>query len=149
MQPDKVILRRRLDERLATVDVAIGPRPPAGWLREIRLALSMSTVELAKRMAISQPRASRLERGEIEGTIRLSTLSRAAEALNCTLHYVLVPDEPLEHTVLRQADRKATEELGLYEANLRVGSAARFEEEIAELLEVRTLELVDSRGLWL
>jgi predicted DNA-binding mobile mystery protein A len=143
MRPDKMILRRRLDERLATVDVAIGPRPPSGWLREIRLALSMSTVELAKRMAISQPRASRLERGEIEGTIRLSTLRRAAEALNCTLHYVLVPDEPLEDAVLRQADRKATQELDLYQADPGVGSTA------GHALEVRILELVDSRGLWL
>jgi predicted DNA-binding mobile mystery protein A len=109
----------------------------------------MSTVELGKRMDISQPRASRLERAEVEGTIRLSTLSRAAEALNCTLHYVLVPDEPLEDIVLRQADRKATLEQELFEANLRVGSDARFEEEVAEFLEVRTLELVDSRGLWL
>jgi predicted DNA-binding mobile mystery protein A len=149
MQPDKTILRRRLDERLATLDGAIGPRPPSGWLREIRLALSMSTVELGKRMDISQPRASRLERAEVEGTIRLSTLSRAAEALNCTLHYVLGPDEPLEDMVLRQADRKATLEQERFEANLRVGSDARFEEEVAEFLEVRTLELVDSRGLWL
>jgi transcriptional regulator with XRE-family HTH domain len=103
----------------------------------------MTTAELAVRMDISQSRASRLERGEVNGTIRLSTLRQAAESLNCTLHYVLVPDEPLEDAVLRQADRKATQELDLYQADPGVGSAA------GHALEVRILELVDSRGLWL
>ena len=141
MHPDKTITRQRLDKRLLGLGLAVGPPPLSGWLREIRLALSMSTAELGQRMAISQQRASRLERAELDGTIRLATLKQAAKALNCSLFYVLVPDEALEETVVRQAHRKATEEL--QEASVPI------DEDADEWLEVRTLELVDRRGLWL
>jgi transcriptional regulator with XRE-family HTH domain len=102
----------------------------------------MSTTALAERMSISDSRAGRLERAELEDSLRLSTLRRAAEALNCRLLYVLVPEEPLEDMVLRQAYAKAVEELS---------SAAwppRTEEGREEQLESRTLELVDTTRLW-
>jgi predicted DNA-binding mobile mystery protein A len=109
----------------------------------------MSTVELGVRMGISQSWASRLERGEVDETIRLGTLRRAAQALNCTLHYVLVPDEPLEDMVLRQAHHRATLELMSSDSSVRIASDATSEEEMDEWLEARTLELIDRQGLWL
>lgn len=149
MQSDKTIMRQRLDQRLLRLGLAVGAPPPSGWLREIRLALSMSTVELAQRMAISQSQASRLERADAEGVIRLATLRRAAEALNCGLHYVLVPNEPLEDMVLRQAHRKATLELSLSHSHVQAASDDAFDEATDEWVEVRTLELIDRQGLWL
>lgn len=156
MKPDKTIMRQRLDQRLLALGVAIGEPPPHGWLREIRLALSMSTVELAQRMAISQPRASRLERGEVDGTIRLSILQRAAEALNCSLHYVLVPDEALEDMMLRQAHHKATQDLQEIKrstSDVPIASDEPSDEKDEgtddHWLEVRTLQLIDTQGLWL
>jgi predicted DNA-binding mobile mystery protein A len=108
----------------------------------MREALCMSTVALAERMSISDSRAGRLERAELEDSLRLSTLRRAAEALNCRLLYVLVPLEPLEDMVLRQAYAKAVQELS------GAASPPRTEEGREEHLEARTLELVDTRGLW-
>jgi predicted DNA-binding mobile mystery protein A len=108
----------------------------------------MTTAELAVRMDISQSRASRLERGEVNGTIRLSTLRQAAKSLNCTLHYVLVPNESLEDMVLRQAHRKATQELAHSNPDTGLDPDGRFEAERDDWLEVRTLELVDVQGLW-
>ena len=147
MKPDKAIKRQRLDQRLDGLGLAIGPRPPSGWLREIRVVLSMSTVELAERMSISQSRASRLERAEVDETISLSTLRRAARALNCSLHYVLAPDEPLEEMVVRQAYLKATQELLPSDAEIWLDAPTDTPRR-DEWLEVRTLELVDKRGLW-
>ena len=106
----------------------------------------MSTVELAERMAISDTRAGRLERAEAEGSLKLSTLRRAAEALNCRLIYVLLPDEPLEDMVFRQAYRKAADELHV-PADTAFG-ADELNADIEEELEAHTLRLVDRQGLW-
>jgi hypothetical protein len=85
---------------------------------------------------------------EIDETIRLSTLRRAAVALNCSLYYVLVPDEPLEDAVLRQAHGRAVRELINSDSHPWDASDPSFEEENEGWLEARTLELVDHRGLW-
>lgn len=96
--------RRRLDERFKE----IGPRerytaPVHGWVKAIRQALGMTTAQLAQRMGIRQPSVVALEQSEVRGTIELATLRRAAEALDCTLVYVLVPNQPLDATVRDRA----------------------------------------------
>jgi predicted DNA-binding mobile mystery protein A len=140
------IMRRQLDKRLVGVEAAVGVRPPEGWIRTIRKALGMSTPELADRMSISHQRAWKLERTELEDSLRLSTLRRAAEALNCRLVYVLVPEEPLEDMVMRQAQRKTEEALTFafpFDSDRDMLSEA-----LAEQVERRALELIDRRGLW-
>jgi predicted DNA-binding mobile mystery protein A len=150
VKTNKSAVRRQLDQRLAGLEERIGTFPLCGWVRAIRLTLGMSTPELAERMAISQSRASRLERAEVEGSIRLSTLRRAAEALNCRLLYVFVPDEPLDQMVRGQARRKAAEELSRSASDLPLASdRALVAEALAEQLEALTVQLVDSQGLWL
>jgi predicted DNA-binding mobile mystery protein A len=96
--------RRRLDERFKE----IGPRerytaPVHGWVKAIRQALGMTTAQLAQRMGIRQPSVVALEQSEVRGTIELATLRRAAEALDCTLVYVLVPNQPLDATIRDRA----------------------------------------------
>ena len=59
----------------------------------------MSTTQLAKRLGVRQPSVVDLERSEEKGTIAVATLRRVAEALDCTLAYVLIPNQPLETTV--------------------------------------------------
>jgi predicted DNA-binding mobile mystery protein A len=140
------IMRRQLDKRLTGVEKAIGPRPPEGWIRTIRKALGMSTSELAERMSISKERAWKLEQTELEDSLRLSTLRRAAEALNCRLLYVFAPEEPLEDMVLRQAALKVEEEHSL--AFPFPSDRDAMEEDLAEEVEARALELIDRRGLW-
>jgi predicted DNA-binding mobile mystery protein A len=135
-------MRRRLDQQLGGFDVRMWERPMCGWIREIREALCMSTMALAERMSISGSRAGRVERAELDDSLQLSTLRRAARALNCRLLYVFVPDEPLEDMVLRQAYAKAVEELS------SVARPPRTEEGREERLEMRTLELVDTTRLW-
>ncbi|HEY6472487.1 MAG TPA: helix-turn-helix domain-containing protein, partial [Acidimicrobiales bacterium] len=113
MRTPQSLMRRKLDRRLAALDTATWAPPVGGWLIAVRQALGMSKVEWAERMEVSAARAGRLERAEVKGSLQLSTLSRAAKALNCRLLYVLVPDEPLEDMVFRQAYLKAADELGV------------------------------------
>jgi predicted DNA-binding mobile mystery protein A len=96
--------RARLDERLTQFGPAERYRPPnRGWIRAIREALGMSTAQLAKRLGVRQPSIIDLERSEEKGSIELATLRRVAEALDCTLVYALVPNQPLETTIRARA----------------------------------------------
>jgi len=63
----------------------------------------MTTAQLAIRMRVKQPSVVELERSEAKGSIGLATLRRAAEALDCTLIYALVPNKPLETMVGERA----------------------------------------------
>src|SRR4051812_2500394 len=105
--------RERLDERLAPLHPADRFRPPPkGWVRGLRDALGMTGVQLARRLGVRPPSVAALEASEQNGTIQLKTLRRAAEALDCTLVYALVPNDSLEGAVRARARRIALRELG-------------------------------------
>jgi predicted DNA-binding mobile mystery protein A len=93
-----------LDQRFEQFGPAEQYAPPVrGWIRAIRQALGMTTAQLAKRMGVRQPSVVALEQSEVNGTIAFATLRRAAEALDCTLVYALIPNRPLEATVRERA----------------------------------------------
>jgi predicted DNA-binding mobile mystery protein A len=69
----------------------------------------MGVTQFARRLKIKPPSVSDLERGEMEGTITLNSLRRAADALDCTLVYALVPSTTLTAAVQEQARHKARE----------------------------------------
>jgi predicted DNA-binding mobile mystery protein A len=138
------IVRRQLDRRLDGMADMVGSCPHDGWTKTIRRALGMSTRELGQRLAVSQSRASQLERGEVDGSIRLSALRRVAAALNCRLVYAFVPNESLEGMVRRQARRKVAEEIALQLSTVPPGDQAF----VDELLDGLALGRVDSHGLW-
>ena len=149
MKIHRAIVRRQLDIRLGGLEEVIGACPPLGWITTIRRAIGMSTGELGRRMAISQQRASQLERAEMEGTLRLSTLRGVASALNCRLLYVFVPDEPLDDMVRQQARLKAAAEAAQGIRDVRPDDEVFVARLIDEELDARALELVDKQGLWL
>ena len=102
-------------------------------------------------MGVSQPRVTQLERAEREGTIGLQSLERAAQALHAKLVYALVPIEPLEDVVRRQAHLKAIAEIA---EDSRVvhfvfgESLSRSPEADEAQINVLAHHLIDSHGLW-
>lgn len=140
--------RRVLDEELGAVQVPA--RPPAGWIRAIREALGMSTTEVARRLNMSPQGVSELERSEAEGGIRLASLRKVADALDCDLAYVLVPrhGRGLQGQVTDQALRVARAELAPVRHTMALEAQAlpdAFDEEaVADLAE----RIADSRALW-
>lgn len=82
-------------------------RQPHGWIATIRFALGISQSVLGARMGLVKQRISQLERREREGTIQLNQLQDVADRMGCDLVYALVPREPLEQTVRRQARKVA------------------------------------------
>jgi predicted DNA-binding mobile mystery protein A len=85
--------RKHLDARFRALGSANRyASPNRGWIKAIREALGMTTVQLAKRLGVKQPSVTALEQSEAKGTIELATLRRVAEALDCVLVYALVPN---------------------------------------------------------
>jgi predicted DNA-binding mobile mystery protein A len=100
--------RRHLDRRLAELGrPARFAMPTAGWLRAIREALGMSAPVLARRLGITAQAVHAMESSEAEGRIRLDTLRKAADAMDCVLIYAVVPRTSLQEVVEAQAERVA------------------------------------------
>ena len=84
------------------------PKPKSGWIKTIREALSMPLAFPAKRLGTSQPSVSRLEKNEIDESITLKSLRQLAAAMNCELHYAIVPHgRSLRKIVEKRAEEKA------------------------------------------
>jgi len=99
MNVQRQLARRRLDERLALTRKADLTPPRAGWLRAIRDALGMPARHVADELGVNTNAVFAMERSEQAGTIRLDTLRRAADALDCDVVYALVPRSSLTGTV--------------------------------------------------
>jgi predicted DNA-binding mobile mystery protein A len=137
--------RDRLDERFAKIGEIQRFTPPVrGWIRAIREALGMSSVQFAHRMGIKQPTALGIEQSEAKGNIQLDTLRRAAEALDCALVYMLVPNKPLRSIVHERARDIVMKQLAPIEhsmalENQRVKISARLVDDLIRDLEPRRL----------
>lgn len=131
--------RKGLDRRLQQFAAIPHSEPPVrGWIRAIRQALGMTTVQLAARLGISQPSLVAMEESERRGTIALATLRRAASALDCRVVYALVPRAPLEQVVRTRARvlmrrRRASVEHSMALEDQKVEDAD-FEARLEELL---------------
>ena len=111
--------RSRLDARLKELTPVARYAPPLrGWIKAIRESLGISTAQMAKKLGIKQPSVVAIEQSEVKGRIELATLRRAAEALDCTLVYALVPNRPLEAMVRDQARAFARLRLGAVERSM-------------------------------
>ena len=73
--------------------------PPKGWIKAIREALGVTGVQFAKRLLVRPQSVDALEKSEANDSIKLEALRRAAEALDCTLVYALVPNTSLGEAV--------------------------------------------------
>lgn len=116
---------RHLDKRFQALrPFATAARPPKGWLRAIRDALGMTTGQFAGRLGVSQPRVVQLEKAEIDGSITLNTLERAAAALGCRLVYAIVPEHSLDDTIRQRANLVADRQLASIEQTMRLENQA-------------------------
>lgn len=139
--------REALDRRL----IPLGPSsrfavPRLGWIRAIRDALGMTAAELAARMGISGASVRAMEETEVTGGIRLSTLRRAAEAMDCTLVYAFIPNESLQHTVEKQARRVLEEQMGRSRQTMALEDQAG--EMTSSAVEAQFQAILDSGRLW-
>lgn len=121
----QALARGLFDREFASIRKAtVFAHSGSSWIRIIREALGMTTAQLARRVGVSQPRITAIEKAEADDTITLKTLRRVAEALDCKLVYTLVPNQPLEATVRARALEMANEQLGRTHHTMRLENQA-------------------------
>ncbi|MBZ0202487.1 MAG: mobile mystery protein A [Ignavibacteria bacterium] len=96
--------RRKLDEKLSKRELLKDLKiPENGWIYEIRTALNMSYVQIAKRLKVTPSAIKSFEKSEQEGRISADTLRKAAEVMKCKFVYAIVPETSLEKIYDEQA----------------------------------------------
>ena len=108
----------------------------------------MSAAELARRIGVTETSVLRLEVSERHGRIRMDTLARAADALDCDLMYALVPRKPLELMAWEQASIKATVELGRALHTMLLEDQSVVDDVASEQLRDVTNHFLESPELW-
>ena len=147
---DAHFARKALDARLSRWRDVETARPHRGWLRAVREALGMTLGDVATRLGVTPGAAAAFEKREMDDTITLASLRRAAEAMNCRLVYAIVPETSLEEAVKARAGQIVDERLA------RVGHTMRLENQgvpDADLFGerermVETVLREESRRLW-
>jgi predicted DNA-binding mobile mystery protein A len=71
----------------------------------------MSARQLAARLTVTRQAVADLERREVEGTVTLAALRKAADALACDLIYAVVPRRPVSEMLRGRARAIAAERL--------------------------------------
>ena len=148
---DRAMARKNINRRLAVLqDPRILARPPRGWIKAIREALGMTSVQLARRMGVSQPRISEIEKQEVAGALTLDTLQRAANALDCQLVYALVPRESLNTLVQKRAEKVARTRLKATSHSMALEGQGVDQVDAQEQLEALIKKLTEQGGsaLW-
>jgi predicted DNA-binding mobile mystery protein A len=113
--------------------------PRAGWIKTLRVALSMSVEQLASRLGLTRGRINQLENAEVHDAVTLRTLKEAANAMGCELIYAVVPkgNSTLEDIINKRAAEVAQERIA------RVAHSMSLEAQSvdAEILNIQKDEL--------
>lgn len=142
--------RKALDERLGDRNLAPEERfqpPPKGWIRAIRDALGMSTAQLGKRVAKRKQSVEDWEDAEADGSIQLRTLRQAAEALECSLVYALVPKTSLTDAVHSRARKIALRDLKRVAHSMKLEAQETDEADLEARIEAYIRDLKE-RDIW-
>jgi predicted DNA-binding mobile mystery protein A len=121
--------------------------PVKGWIRAVRESLGMSSAQLGHRLGIKQPSVVAMEQSEMRASIELATLRRVAEAMNCTLVYALIPNEPLEKIVRDRSLAVARARLEAVDQSMLLENQKTDEKNFGIQLEELVREL-NPRRLW-
>jgi predicted DNA-binding mobile mystery protein A len=106
----------------------------------------MTAGDLGQRMGISHASVFALERREREGTVGLDSLRRAAEAMDSTIVYAIVPRRSLATTVREQAERIADAEIQSVEQTMALEDQGT--PLSSEVREQAIQRIQGTRGLW-
>ena len=131
---NKKILRRSYQKKFDVLKKAVIERPKQGWLKTIREFLGMTTTQLAKKIDVSQPRVINMEKNE--QNIKISTMERIADALNCDFVYALVPRENIDDIIYNQAKKKALKIMNKVNKNMGLeNQLAESEDTLEDLIK--------------
>lgn len=112
--------------------------PPTGWLKALRLALGMSSQQVAKKLSVTRQGVQDMERREKDGSITIKALREVANALEMQLVYGFVPkDGSLDALVERKA-RELAKQIVLRTSNtMKLEDQENSQERIEKAIEER------------
>jgi predicted DNA-binding mobile mystery protein A len=143
---------KQLDERLERFrELRSEPPPKRGWVHAIREALGMSSPQLAKRIKVRAAQSVEdMQDYEVSGTIKLQTLRKLANALECDLVYALVPRKPLQEIRRDQARIVASRQIKRAAHSMRLEEQRVSDELEAVELDRRVAKLLQGnpKKLW-
>lgn len=108
----------------------------------------MPRAELARRLGVTGQAVASLEKSEADGSIRLETLRRAAEALDCRLVYAIVPRTSLETIVDERAHDVARRRVDRVEHTMLLEDQLGGVEDADYLVDELAEQLKQSSSLW-
>lgn len=110
---DKDYLRlQQIEEVIRPFRTLVDTHPPRrGWIQALQQALGVTNRQLAKRLRLKPQTIEDMQEYEAKETIKLQTLRKLAQALDCHLVYAVVPNKPLEEMRLEQARKVAQRQL--------------------------------------
>lgn len=104
----KELRLRQMDEQFsAWRPLFAADRPAGGWVKAVRETLGMTAAQLGVRLGMTRQGVVDLERREREGAVTLGALQAAAEALDATVVYALVPRTSLAEMRRHRAEERA------------------------------------------
>ena len=113
----RVLQIRALDKKTSDLKSAKNIVPQSsGWIKTVREAIGMTVSQLAARLGVTQPRITKMESNE--DNLKLSTMKKAAEAMNCEFVYYFKPRTTFQNLVDEQAQKKAAEVLKTVNVNM-------------------------------
>lgn len=121
----KKLMREQVQEKLKCyADLASNEVPRKGWIRTLRDALGLSSAALAKRIGCSQANVVAMEKRERNKTISLEALEKVAQAMNCKLVYSIVPLEPINKILEKQARKIAKQQIHILNRSMALEEQA-------------------------
>lgn len=148
---ERALARKHLDKKLSPLrDSKALLRPPKGWVKALRDALGMTAEQLARRIGVTKPRVYEIERAELNGSITLDSLERAAQAMDCQLVYALIPRQPLQSSVEQRALLEAKKRMRAAAHTMILEDQAVEEPELRQQVDALAKELLSQKGsiLW-
>ena len=104
----RIMQIRALDKKTSSLLDAKNIVPKGvSWINTVREAIGMTAVQLAKRLGVTQPRIAKMEINE--ENLKLSTMKKVAQAMNCDFVYYFKPKTTFQDIVQIQAKKKAEE----------------------------------------
>lgn len=137
-----------LDEALKKAQIP--KRPSNGWIKEIRSALGMPVRILGARLGVDPSAITKMEKAEVARIISVKNIERVADALECDVHYVLVPRKPLQQILLDQAMKSAKSTILKVDHSMTIEKQKvgpkQIEKQIKDLAD--HLLLMGDRSIW-
>lgn len=135
---DKSGFRQNYQNKFDALKKVVIEKPAQGWIRTIRRCFGMTTVQFAQKIQVKQPRVVFMEKNE--NNMKISTMERIADFLNCDFFYAFIPRENLDDILYNQARAKAQKILSKINQNTATNNQPADTE---KLLEDLTQELLD------